>query len=397
MSFKDKKIIVGITGGIAAYKIPSLVRLFKKESAEVRVVMTANASKFVTTLTLETLSQNPVAVEMFPDNRFVGTHHIDLAEWPDFLVIAPATANFIAKIHSGICDDLLSTVICATRKPIFIAPAMNDNMYLNPITQRNIKHLASLGYRFIEPNEGELACNSLGKGRMAEPEEIFASIIQYLQKKKSLSGKRVLVTAGPCREALDPVRFISNRSSGKMGHALAKAAYERGAEVVLISGPSSLSAEPGIAVKKVETTMEMFQAAKKEFSRCDIIIMAAAPADFTVSNPFGKKIKKGKSSITIELTPTIDILQELKGLKKKNQKVIGFALETENGAANAKKKMIAKGLDLIALNMIGKNMPFESDRNRLTLIYRNGKLERLPSMDKSALAEKLIDRIILLR
>jgi phosphopantothenoylcysteine decarboxylase / phosphopantothenate---cysteine ligase len=395
MSLKDRKIIIGLTGGIAAYKTPLLIRLLKKDLADVRAIMTTSAAKFTTTLTIETVSQNPVAMEMFPNNRFVGTHHIDMAEWPDLFIIAPATANFIAKIAAGICDDLLTTVICATRKPVIIAPAMNNNMYLNPITQRNVDYLRSLGYIFINPGEGDLACNTKGTGRMAEPEEIHAFIRQFLEKKKTLNKKRILVTAGPCREAIGPVRFISNRSSGKMGFEIAAAARRAGGIVTLISGPTCLPIEPGIELVKVETTAEMAVAVRKKSTTADILIMAAAPADFVAEEISSQKIKKG-GNLTLKLKPAIDILQSLKKLKKKGQIAIGFALETEKGPQNAASKLEEKGLDMIILNMAGDNGPFESDSNKVTLIYRDNRTEELPRMSKRELAEILIERIAVL-
>ncbi len=392
MSIKDKKIIVGLTGGIAAYKTPSLIRLLKKDGADVRAIMTEGATKFITRLTIETVSQNPVALEMFPEDRFAGTHHIDLAEWPDLFVIAPATANFIGKVASGICDDLLTTVICATKKTVIIAPAMNTNMYLNPITQKNIEYLKSLGYRFINPGEGELACNTVGWGRMAEPEEIHQQILSFFQKKKSLNKKMVLVTAGPCREAIDPVRFISNRSSGRMGYALAGAAFEAGAAVTLVSGPTDMVAEPGIDLVKVESTEEMYLAVTAHFADCDILIMAAAPADFKMEKSADHKIKKG-GTLSLKLAPTIDILNSLKKNRKKNQKVIGFALETENGIKNARAKLKEKGLDLIVLNTLENGAPFDSDSNKVTLINKTGQIESLPEMSKLELARRLIEKI----
>lgn len=395
MSLKNRKIIVGITGGIAAYKTPNLIRLLKKDEAEVRSIMTSSATKFITPLTIETVSQNPVSVEMFPEDRFAGTHHIDMADWPDLFVIAPATANFIAKVASGICDDLLSTVICATRKPILIAPAMNTNMYLNPITQKNIKFLKELGYQFIDPNEGELACNVVGWGRMAEPEEIYSYILKQFQKKKSLSNKKVLVTAGPCREAIDPVRYISNRSSGKMGYALASAAKDAGAEVTLVTGPSSLSDPWGINVIRVESTDEMYHAVKERFPQSDILIMAAAPADFTPEKVASRKIKKS-DSLLLRLRPTVDILSSLRR-QRKNQKIIGFALETDRGPENALAKLKAKALDMIVLNMMEKQTPFDSDLNRATIIYKNGKTEKTALMLKTKLAEILIEKIATLK
>ena len=392
MSIKDKKIIVGLTGGIAAYKTPGLIRLLKKDSADVRAIMTEGAAKFITPLTIETVSQNPVALEMFPENRYAGTHHIDLAEWPDLFVIAPATANFIGKVASGICDELLTTVICATRKPVMIAPAMNTNMYLNPITQKNIDYLKSLGYHFINPGEGELACNTVGWGRMAEPEEIHQLILSFFQKKKSLNRKKVLVTAGPCREAIDPVRFISNRSSGKMGYAVARAAFEAGATVTLVSGPTDIAPEPGIDLVKVESTEEMYLAVNARFADCDILIMAAAPADFKAEKRAEHKIKKGET-LSLKLTPTIDILSSLKKVRRKNQTIIGFALETQNGIANAQAKLKEKGLDLIVLNTLENATPFESDSNKVTLINKTGQIESLPVMSKLELARQLIEKI----
>jgi phosphopantothenoylcysteine decarboxylase/phosphopantothenate--cysteine ligase len=393
MSLKDKKIIVGLTGGIAAYKIPNLIRLLKKGGAEVHCIMTESSTKFITSLTIETVSQNPVALEIFPKDRFVGTHHIDMAEWPDLFLIAPATANIIAKVAGGICDDLLSTVICATQKPIMFAPAMNNNMYLNPITQRNIEYLKSLGYIFINPEHGELACETVGWGRMAEPEDIFDQIQTFFQKKKSLKNKRVIVTAGPCREAIDPVRYISNRSSGRMGYALASASEEAGARVTLISGPTNIKPPAGIEFIRVETTEEMYKAVKSKFDKTDILIMAAAPADFKAAHIKSDKIKKGNGPLALELSPTIDILSSLKDKKKKEQIIVGFALETKNGTANAKEKLKSKGLDLIILNSMKDGVPFDSDQNKVTLYYKNGKSDPSKRMPKMELARLIVEKI----
>ncbi len=388
---KGKKISIGLTGGIAAYKVPILIRLLKKAEADIRAIMTVNSAEFITPLTIETVCQNPVASDMFPADRYVGTHHIDIAEWPDLIVIAPATANFIAKTASGICDDLLSTVICATKAPVMIAPAMNTNMYLNPVTQGNIDKLKSLGYRFIKPGEGELACETVGVGRMAEPEEIFDAIKSFFQKKKSLKNKSVVVTAGPCREAIDPVRYISNHSSGKMGFALAEAALDNGADVTLISGPTSLNMPPVAHHVSVETTEQMHKAVSTHFAKADILIMAAAPADFMVARPLTHKIKKTKSPLTLELTPTIDILKSLK--KKAKQKIIGFALETENGPQNARAKLKDKNLDMIVLNSLEDIDPFGNEANVATLIGKSGRSEKLPRMSKTELARIIIERI----
>jgi len=393
MSLKNKKIAIGITGGIAAYKIPSLIRLLIKDGGDTRILMTDSATKFITELTIETVSRNPVARKMFPDNRYVGTHHIDMALWPDLFVVAPATANFLGKVASGICDDLLTTVICATKAPVMIAPAMNSNMFQNRITQKNIEYLKSLGYLFIEPGVGDLACESFGPGRMAEPEEIFQIIKKHFEKKKPLKKKRVVITAGPCRESIDPVRYISNRSSGKMGFALAEAAAEAGAEVALITGPINLKADSGINPIEVETTDEMFKAVKKNFKNCHILIMAAAPADFKPTKTFEHKIKKEpKGTLTLELSPTIDILKSIKRTKK-NQKIVGFALETENGLKNAKTKLKEKGLDLVVLNSLEESKPFDGDTNKVSLIDKKGRVETLPLMSKRELARLLIKKI----
>jgi len=394
MSLKSKKIIVGISGGIAAYKTAFLIRLLKKADADVRAIMTNNAARFITELTIETLCQHPVAVEMFPERRYVGTHHIDLAAWPDLFVVAPATANFIGKVASGVSDDMLTTVICAAQAPVMIAPSMNSHMYLNKITQANIEKLRAAGYIFIDPNIGEMACETYGPGRLAEPDEILRFIEGYFEKKKLLKNKKVLVTAGPCREPLDPVRFISNRSSGKMGYALAEAAYGAGAEVTLVSGPVDIKPKAPVTVVPVETTAEMYKAVRREFKKADILIMAAAPADFTAKKASAQKIKKdGRKSLKLELQSTIDILKELSKERKKKQKIVGFALETENGLKNAGAKLKNKGLDLIVLNSLEDGVPFESDDNKVTLIDRNGRAESLSAMPKSKLAGVLIEHI----
>jgi len=396
MSLKNKKIIVGLSGGIAAYKVPYLIRALIKDGAEVRAIMTESSTKFITSLTIETVSQNPVACEMFPENRYVGTHHIDMAKWADLIVVAPATANIIGKVASGVCDDLLSTVICAAQSPVLFAPAMNTEMYLNPVTQKNIEYLKSLGYKFAGPGTGELACETTGVGRMLEPDEIHSAITDLFRKKKALKNKKVLVTAGPCREAIDPVRYISNRSSGKMGYALAEAALEAGAEVTLVSGPTDLKTNRNINLVKVESTEHMQKAVAKHFKEADYLIMAAAPADFRPTKVADQKIKKdsGTNSIRrLDMAPTIDILSSLIKIKKRTQKVIGFALETENGLANARAKLKAKKLDLIVLNSMEQATPFDSDTNMVTLITKSGKTESLPDMHKSLLAEKLIEKI----
>lgn len=399
MSLKQKKILIGMTGGIACYKIPYLVRFLWKEKAEVRVIMTEAATKFITPLTMESVSNNPVAVEMFPSDRFVGTRHIDMAQWPDLIMIAPATANFMGKVASGISDDLLSTVICASPRPVMIAPAMNPQMWLNRVTQRNHESLKQLGYTFIGPCEGGTACDHYGIGRMAEPEELFEAIKAHFtkspagRKKKALTGKRVIVTAGPTREAIDPVRFLTNRSSGKMGYALAKAAADYGADTVLISGPTSLEPPAGVRLITVETTAQLHRAVKKEFPSADCLIMAAAPSDYTPARAEKSKIKKSSNSLSLSLKPTVDILADIAGSKRKGQLVVGFALETDNGLANARKKLREKKLDMVVLNTVSAETGFEHDTNAVTLILPGRKPISLSVAPKSQISVTILDQV----
>jgi len=397
MSLKNKKIIVGMTGGIACYKVPYLVRSLVKDGADVRVIMTESATRFITPLTMETVSGNPVAVRMFFDDQYTSTRHIDLAQWPDLFVIAPATANFMGKVASGVSDDLLTTIICASPCPTIIAPAMNPQMWSNPVTQKNREYLASIGYRFVGPAEGEMACEDWGIGRMVEPDELFRVVKAFFKeasKKKALTGRKILVTAGPCREPLDPVRFLSNRSSGKMGYSLAKAAAELGADTVLVSGPTALAPPADVRFVSVETTQEMFKAVRRHFSKVDILIMAAAPSDFKPPAVARQKIKKQGTGIQLQLEPTVDILGTLALNKKTGQVVVGFALETEDDQANARKKLRDKNLDLIVLNNPNdEGAGFEHDTNRVTLLVPRRKAERWPLMDKSELSVKLLEKI----
>lgn len=395
-----------MTGGIACYKVPYLVRQLRQAGAEVRVVMTSSATKFITPLTLETVSGQPVALEMFPSNEFIATRHIDMAEWSELVVVAPATANFLGKVAGGICDDFLTTVICATKSPILVVPAMNPNMWQHPPTQKNAAYLKKIGFQFIGPATGEMACDQWGEGRMVEPDEIYTaavSVLKTTRKKKApktpkekanLSGKRILVTAGPCREPIDPVRYISNRSSGKMGYALAIAAADLGAEVTLVTGPTSLPDPIGVTTISVETTEDMYRAVSGRFSRIDCLIMAAAPADYTPSNVLDQKIKKSGADSTLSLKPTIDILERL-GHRKKKQLLVGFALETENGVANARKKLKLKNLDLILLNSpCDPGSGFDHDTNQVTLIRPGRKPDQWPLQNKDALAGRLLDVIV---
>ncbi len=403
MSLQGKKVLVGLTGGIACYKVPYLVRDLMRQGAEVRVMMTKSATKFITPLTLETVSGYPVAVDMFPEREFVGTRHIDLANWPDVVVIAPATANFFGKIASGVTDDLLTTVVIASPVPVMVAPAMNPQMWQHPTTKRNAAYFREIGYEVVGPAEGDMACDHVGIGRMVEPREILAAIERLLGKKKSvptnqtkavLTGKRLLITAGPCREPIDPVRYISNRSSGKMGYALAEAAVQLGATVTLVSGPSRLSAPSGVDFVPVETTDQMYQAVSQRFPDTHYLIMAAAPADFAPSQAAAHKIKKQQAEMQLSLSPTVDILKAMGERKKDGQVLIGFALETDDGIANARRKLKAKNLDMIVLNNpLDANSAFDHDTNKVTIIQPEGDPEEWPLDNKSNVAFKLLEKI----
>lgn len=392
MILKDKKIIVGITGGIAAYKVCEIIRRLKKLRAQVIVIMTQSAQKFITPLTLETLSENEVVTEMFPEKRMVGVRHVNLALWADLILIAPATANIIGKIRAGIADDILTTVVISTKSTVFIAPAMNVNMYENPIFQENMEYLKKSGYKFIEPGTGDLACGT-GKGRLPEPEIIVSEVVKLLTGKKDLEGKSILVTAGRTEEPLDPVRYISNRSSGKMGYAIAEIAQKRGAKVTLISGSSSLSAPVGVNFIGVRKAEEMYSAVKSHFGKVDALVMAAAVSDFVPSIILPGKIKGKNEEILLKLKPSVDILKEM-GKRKKKQILVGFSLETEDEIKNSKRKLKEKNLDLIVVN--NPNIPgagFEVDTNQVILIDKKGKVEKLPLLSKKEVAEKILDRV----
>ncbi|MGB9696507.1 MAG: bifunctional phosphopantothenoylcysteine decarboxylase/phosphopantothenate--cysteine ligase CoaBC [Ignavibacteria bacterium] len=397
---KGRKILLGITGGIAAYKICNLVRLFVKDGAEVRIIMTPSATKFVSPITLSVLSKYPVAINMFPEYESgeiekveLSTWHIDYGMWAEVFLIAPATANSIAKIVAGIADNFLLTTVLAARCPVIIAPSMDSDMLINPITQKNISLLRERGFGIIEPVEGELASGLTGPGRMPEPEDIFHFLSNYLSKKKALKGKKVLITAGPTREPIDPVRYISNYSSGKMGYSLAQAAAERGAEVTLISGPTNLEPPLKVNLIKVTTAEEMFQAVRLNFSDKDLIVMSAAVADFKVKNISEKKIKKSsqKTNYILELDKTPDILGFL-GEHKKKFALVGFALETDNELENAKEKLKRKNLDFIVLNSLrDKEAGFEKDTNVITILSRSGEVEKYNVMSKYKVANVILD------
>jgi len=392
MILKDKEILLGISGGISAYKICELVRLLVKAGAHPQVVMTENAGKFVSPLTFETLSQRPVYTDLFARGE-KPVLHIELADKAELLVIAPATANIIGKIANGIADDLLSTLYLAFSGKVLVCPAMNVKMYQHPAVQENLRRLRNRGVEILEPEEGELACGWEGKGRLPEPEVILEAC-EYLLAPKDFAGKKILISAGPTREAIDPVRFISNRSSGKMGYAIARASRVRGAEVILVSGPVQLPPPLGVELVRVESAKEMKKACLKYSSWADVIIKAAAVADFSPKLKTSSKIKKEKLPKAIGLEPTPDILAELGKKKKKGQVLVGFAAETEEVLKNARKKLKEKNLDLIVANDVSrKDAGFEVDTNICTLIFRDGKKKQLPKMTKIEIAHKLLDLI----
>ncbi len=396
MSIRDKNILLGITGGIAAYKACELARLMIKSGANVNVIMSRGAAEFVTPLTLQTLSGNPVHTDLFSLTQEAEVGHISLADRADLFVIAPSTANLIGKIAGGIADDLLTTTIMATRVPVLLAPAMNCNMYENPIVQENMNKLKGYGYNFIDSETGQLACGYEGKGRMAEPGDIMEEIETILSP-KDLKGERIVVTAGPTYEAIDPVRFIGNRSSGKMGYALARMALRRGAEVTLISGPSSLTPPRGIRFISVESAEEMRKAVTVNLKDATIVIMAAAVADYRPKRAVPEKMKKGAGSISLDLEKTEDIISEI-GRKKGKRFIIGFAAETDNLWANAKKKLKEKNLDLIIANNVKEpGAGFAVDTNIVTIIDNKGTLEALPKMSKDEVAWKVLDRVASLK
>ncbi len=389
-----KVVVVGVTGGIAAYKAAELVSRLRKARAEVHVIMTANACNFVNPITFQSLSANPVHVEMYGAAKLDGIDHIELAQRADLIVVAPATANIIAKAAYGLADDLLSTVLVARSAPVLLAPAMNVHMYENPITRGNLTRLVDLGFGVVAAGVGFQACGAEGAGRMAEPKEIFSECCKLLIGDSSLAGKTVLVTAGGTQEPIDPVRYIGNRSSGKMGYALAKAARDKGARVILISGPTSLAAPAGVTVVSVTTAAEMRAAVMEDFPNSDIIIKAAAVADYRPAQPAEHKIKKTGEELVIHLLPNPDILMEL-GQLKGDKLVIGFAAETRDLLENAVDKLRRKNLDMLVANDVTRpGAGFGSDTNLVALLYPNGDKETLPLMGKEQIAREIIDRII---
>jgi phosphopantothenoylcysteine decarboxylase/phosphopantothenate--cysteine ligase len=383
--FSGKEIVLGVTGGIAAFKACEIVRELKKDSANVHVVLTASGARFITPLTLQTLSKNPVVTDLFDLVSESQIGHISLAQRAHLLLIAPATANIIGKIRNGISDDMLSTVVMATAAPVLIAPAMNTQMYASAAVLDNIAVLRRRGFHFVEPDEGELACGTVGPGRLAEVGKILEAA-RIVLSEKLLAGKKVVVSAGPTAEPLDPVRFLSNRASGKMGFAMARAARRLGAEVTLVSGPSTLPDPPFLETVRVRTAAEMFHAVSIASEDADAVVMCAAVADFRPKEAWPRKVRKGDFDLKLELDPTVDILESL-GKRKGNRILIGFAAETDDLARNAREKMRSKNLDAIVANDVSRtDIGFESDNNEVRIFFPDGEIRELPLATKDGIA-----------
>jgi phosphopantothenoylcysteine decarboxylase/phosphopantothenate--cysteine ligase len=389
---ENKKIVLGITGGIAAYKAAELTRALIKAGAQVRVIMTRSAAEFITPLTMQTLSKGPVYTEMFAPTDQYDMAHIALADWADAFVIAPATGNVIGKAASGIADDLLTTTLMAQNKPALICPAMNDKMLANPVVQDNIRKLKKFGYTVVESAVGELACKTSGSGRLPEIPDILDAL-ETLLTPKDFAGESVLITAGPTEEPLDPVRYITNASSGKMGYALAEAAHQRGAKVTLISGPTKIKPPSVEKLILVRTALEMYQAVMDAYAKATVIIKAAAVADYRPKSEALEKIKKDQGLTGIELTRNPDIIAAV-GAKKKKGILVGFAMETEDLLANARRKLIRKNMDMIVANNLREaGAGFKTDTNIITMIDRNGKTIALDKMTKKDAAHRILDHI----
>jgi len=386
----NKAIVLGITGGIAAYKTADLASKLVQAGAKVEVVMTESATKFITPLTLRNITHRPIVTDMFEPASEYSLEHIALAEAADVVVIAPATANTIAKLACGIADNELTCLVLATKAPVIVAPAMNDNMYHNPITRENLAKLKARGFAIVDPEYGRLASGKVGWGRLADIETIIATIKQVLGRSGDLAGKKIVVTAGGTQEPIDPVRHIGNRSSGKMGYAVAEAARDRGATVTLVTAPTSLSDPAGIEIVHIQTAREMKSAVAKAVAKADALIMAAAVADYQPKTTAKSKIKKDSLTLTLELVRTPDILMEVKG----NFIRVGFAAESDDIIANAKQKLKKKNLDLIVANDItATDSGFGVDTNKVTLIDRSGKIDKLPLLSKREVAERILDRV----
>ena len=391
---KGKKIVLGVTGGIAAYKAAEFVRLLVKAEGQVHVVMTEHAQEFVTPLTFQTLSGNPVVTGVFSLWEESQIGHVALADLAEAVVILPATANILGKMANGIADDFLSTLVMATKAPVLVVPSMNVNMWENKAVQKNVETLTARGIHVVEPGVGELACHWHGKGRLADLDEVLEKM-EDLFCPKTLTGERVLITAGPTREPIDPVRFISNPSSGRMGYALARAARRRGAEVVLVSGPTSLSlARKDIEVAFVRTAEEMRKAVLDHLSRCSIVIKTAAVSDYRPMEVSDRKMKKGAERLTLALEKTTDILEEV-GSKKRGQILVGFAAETDDLVRNARSKLRAKRLDLIVAN--DANVAFGGETNQVKILFPTGEIKETPLLTKEAIADVILDEVVQLK
>lgn len=398
MPLNGKNIVLGVTGGIAAYKACELASRLRKTGAQVYVIMTKNACQFVAPLTFETLSNHPVVTDTFARPDTWEVEHVALAKRADVFVVAPATANILAKMAHGIADDMLSTTLLATRAPVLAAPAMNTGMWENPATRENVQALLRRGVRFIGPEGGFLACGDTGAGRMSEPAEIFRAIEEILSERQDMAGLRVLVTAGPTQEKIDPVRYISNRSSGKMGYAIAEAAARRGARVTLVTGPTGLPAPAGVEVVPILSTQDLFEAMTARCPEMDVVIQAAAPADFTPAAVAEQKIKKqGDEALTLILRQTPDVAAQVGRLKKPGQVLVGFAAETNDVLANAETKLSRKNLDMIVANDVtAPGAGFDVDTNIVTFVT-SGRQEALPCLPKSQVAQELLNRVVQIR
>ncbi len=393
MTLSEKKIVLGVTGGIAAYKAINLTSKLTQSGAIVKVILTNGAQKFVTPLSFQAISRQPVYLDTFDELDAAEIQHIALADWADYVVVAPATANMIGKYAHGIADDLLSTTLLAATSPVFFAPAMNVHMYEHPAVTQNMATLQKRGVSFIEPDEGYLACGYVGKGRLAEPEEIVRFLERASNRPSVLLGKRLLITAGPTQEKIDPVRFLTNHSSGKMGYQLATVARELGAEVILISGPVQLDTPPGVNKIDVVTAEEMYEAVTSHYNEADIVIKTAAVSDYTPKVVHEQKMKKDNKPRSLEMVRTKDILKTL-GEKKTHQYLVGFAAETHDVLAYGKEKLKNKQLDMVVINDISKpHQGFHADTNAVTIVTKKGQEQTLPLQTKRAVAEEILRMI----
>lgn len=391
---RDKTVVIGVSGGIAVYKTLDVISRLRKLGVNVNVIMTKSATEFVTPLSFQSLSQNYVVCDMFEDPKTWDVEHISLAKRADVFLIAPATANAIGKIANGIADDMLTTTVMATKAKVLIAPAMNTNMYENPILQKNINTLKELGYNFVEPESGRLACGDTGKGKLASPETIVDEVVKLLSREQDLKGKNIIVTAGPTIESIDPMRYITNRSTGKMGYSIAKEAIERGADVTLITGPTNLNPPQNLKkIVKIESAKEMYEAVLENLDESDVIIKSAAVADYKPKNYSNKKIKKSEDDLFIELDRNKDIALEI-GKIKKDKILVGFAAETNDLIENANLKIKRKNLDFIVANDLTKEgAGFGVDTNIVKIIDKDGNITEYPKMKKEEVANIILDKI----